>query len=74
MNRTAFFTVAREGQDIEIEIEGEVYGPDPECGMMSHYCEGVWSKHDWIVLTEEEQEKASERLCAIADDDTGDYE
>lgn len=69
MISSTYIMVIREGEEIEVEVEGEIRGPDYECGIMSHYCESIWCNTTGITLTPEEEERATDKLCKIAGED-----
>jgi hypothetical protein len=73
-----FFTVERDGKEIECEITGSYQGADPDCGIMGGYfedivCTSLETRED-IELTELEEERANEELTEAHESDNWDYE
>lgn len=57
-----FFDIVRDGQQLEIEVSGDVNGPEPDVGIFGPCCEGISAKGD-ITLTEKEEEAAAEKIA-----------
>lgn len=73
-----FFTVERDGKEIECEVTGSYQGADPDCGIIGGYFEEIVATSletkEEIELTEVEEERANEELTEAHESDAEDYE
>lgn len=70
---SAFLTIKRDSKEIECEITGAYQSADPDCGIMRGYVEEVTATSletkEQVELTEEEEERAIQKLIENAESD-----